>query len=66
MWAGFSSSVIERKWLEAAKILFFRTRNVGKGPSVPIVPLPPLPYGGETGRENQCAMLADSTTNYTG
>ena len=84
MWAGFASSVIERKWPPAAAssrgsngkqasiglkelgILFYRTRNADKAQSAPIVTPPPLPYGGETERENQCAMLADFITNYTG
>ena len=55
--------------LEFEKILFFqfcRTRNDGKEQSVPIVPLLQLPYGEEMELENQCAMLVDFITNYTG
>lgn len=69
MWAGFSSSsVIERKLPQgvAKGILFYRTRNGARVQSVPTVPPPPLPYGGETERANQCAMLVDFITNYTG
>ena len=55
--------------LEFEKISFYifcRTRNDGKARSVPIVPLLQLPYGEEMELENQCAMLVDFITNYTG
>jgi len=58
------------KWMEPTGHLSNQrgkwTRNDGKARSVPIVPLLQLPYGEEMELENQCAMLVDFITNYTG